>query len=89
MCSQETPNVNNPNKEDRDSLLLRRFQKDLGRGLGVPSVLPAVVRLQRLRKRARMSSCLTSLVLITALKSFSCGVETKLEALLFLLPKDF
>lgn len=89
MCSQETPNVNNPNKEDRDSLLLRRFQKDLGRGLGSPSVLRAVVRLQRLRERARMSSCLMSLVLITALKSFSCGIKTKLEALLCLLPKDF
>lgn len=27
MCSQETPNVNNPNMEDKDSLLPRGFQK--------------------------------------------------------------
>lgn len=36
MCSQEAPNVNNPNKEGRDSLLLRRFQKDLGRDWASP-----------------------------------------------------
>ena len=27
MCSQETPNVNNPNIEDKDSLLPKGFQK--------------------------------------------------------------
>jgi hypothetical protein len=40
MCSQEIPNVNNPNKEDGDSLLLRRVQKEVGVGdWRVPSVL--------------------------------------------------